>query len=368
MKVDDKVTHYFQRIKQVFLYITDKCDLICKQCLYKPNLILEREISVETATQLLGYFSSLGAKKLTLLGGEVSLYDVDNDNQKLFELLYFARGNGYEYIRLDTNGHFESSFLDGLTNAEIDEISFSIDGYDEITNDLLRGSGAFKRTFGNLTEAVKKGLNVHVTSCVTKQAVNEVGSILSFLEKMISFCIENCVRAVNFHGVFEMGVPMDTWTGGTHIDPLEWREAARIIGKKIEAGEYSINVRLPLHVIERKVFESNEKYYGYCPCKLGERALIHPDGNIRVCSSLLSTTYGVALFNENSIIWNDYNNELYNHKPNVHTPCTNQAKMNIGSLVPVCFSIKPSQKEYVWEKMIADNQINERGCFYGSRN
>ena len=44
MVIDEQVASYFKNVKQVFLYLTDKCDLRCKQCLYKPNLILEKEI------------------------------------------------------------------------------------------------------------------------------------------------------------------------------------------------------------------------------------------------------------------------------------------------------------------------------------
>lgn len=39
MNIDNRVKTYFDnRIKQVFVYITSKCQLSCKQCLYKPLL------------------------------------------------------------------------------------------------------------------------------------------------------------------------------------------------------------------------------------------------------------------------------------------------------------------------------------------
>ena len=112
-------------------------------------------------------------------------------------------------------------------------------------------------------------------------------------------------------------------------------------------------VRMPLHIISREEFSKHPKYYGYCPCKLGERALIHPDGIIRVCSSMLSTPYGVAHYTSDEICWNECNNELKNHKMNEYTPCTNQVALYSDSFCPVCFSLKPYQNELVW----TDNNV-----------
>ena len=94
MLIDRKTEIYFSNIKQVFLYLSDKCNLLCAQCLYKPNVISGKTIEFETAKQLLYTFKKLGAFKLTILGGEISLYDYDNQYEKLVKLLSYANDIG----------------------------------------------------------------------------------------------------------------------------------------------------------------------------------------------------------------------------------------------------------------------------------
>lgn len=59
-EIDPKFRDYFEkRLQQVFLYITDECNLRCIHCLYKPHLIFhlkKKEIELETALALISDF------------------------------------------------------------------------------------------------------------------------------------------------------------------------------------------------------------------------------------------------------------------------------------------------------------------------
>lgn len=361
MKIDAKTSEYFHNIRQVFLYLGDKCNLLCEQCLYKPNVVKGNYIAPETARNLLKIFRDLGAFKLTVLGGEISLYDIENQYAGLLDVLQYARTIGYEYIRIDTNGQLESFFRRQNIFQYIDEVSFSIDGYNAETNDCLRGPSSFEKSVQSL-KTLKRTcpkVKINITACVTKQNVFRAGSIVNFIENMIQFSHANEIGQLNFHGVFKMGVPMDVWTGDSHLPLEEWYQSVQIIRDNIERHKYPIDVRFPVHLITREEFQKHPQYYGYCPCKLGERALIHPDGIIRVCSSLLSTPYGVAHYNDTEIRWNEYNNELTEHKMNEFTPCTNQRLLYTDKLCPVCFSLKPHQNEIVWKKCGVENLKNK---------
>ncbi|MCX5971740.1 MAG: radical SAM protein [Coprothermobacterota bacterium] len=358
LEVDPKFSAHFAHLKQVFLYVTDKCDLRCHHCLYKASLILEREMEAAIAARLLVTFRSMGAFKLTFIGGEATRYGIESSHRPLLDLIQLAHEIGYNYIRLDTNGHFPSNLLGMPEFRLLDELSISIDGYNAATNDSLRGDGAFEITVNQLRQAVKAGYRVHVTACATRQNVIIAGSVANFLEHMIRFCEDEKIEAVNFHGVFRMGVPMDTWTEGTHLEPQEWLRGYETVAKRIQAGIYSIPVRLPRHLIERALFERAPQKYGYCPCKLGERVLVHPDGIIRICSSLLCTPYGVARYTPERIIWETVTNELYRHDMNSHTPCTNQQAMYTPELVPLCFSFKPGQTEPVWRELAHEGVVS----------
>ena len=63
--IDAKFREHFRNLKQVFLYITDVCNLRCVQCIYKPNVTFhlgQEEIELETAIALIsGYTSPIKA-------------------------------------------------------------------------------------------------------------------------------------------------------------------------------------------------------------------------------------------------------------------------------------------------------------------
>jgi molybdenum cofactor biosynthesis enzyme MoaA len=105
---------HFKRLHQVFMYITDRCNLECEQCIYKPSIshFINEEIALDDALGLLRVFKDLGAGKVTFLGGEPTLYGHREANKPLLELLLGTRSLGYEYVRLDTNGQRISALLD----------------------------------------------------------------------------------------------------------------------------------------------------------------------------------------------------------------------------------------------------------------
>lgn len=100
-KMDQKFKDYFgTNLIQVFLYLIDDCNLRCVQCLYKLNICFQvekKEIAYEDAVKLISDFREMGAVKLTLMGGEPTLY------KPLLKLIKKAKKLGYEYVRIDTN-------------------------------------------------------------------------------------------------------------------------------------------------------------------------------------------------------------------------------------------------------------------------
>jgi MoaA/NifB/PqqE/SkfB family radical SAM enzyme len=366
--VDERFERYFSRLKQVFMYITDRCNIACAQCIYKPsvNHFIREEIELTEAVGLLKSFRTLGASKLTLLGGEPTLYGYKEKRKPLLRLIESAKNIGYTYIRLDTNGQSISDLLDMPGFSLIDEIAFSIDGFNAALNDSLRGEGTFDRAIFSLRKAVKLGYNTSITCCaherlLTKEPID--GTYL--IEKMIRFGERLGVTEVNFHDLFKTGVPMDTWTGEFSPDPVDWVAMYSEVSKKIEVGSFSVGVRLPQCFISMDEFNRNPGYYGFCPVKLGERVMIHPNGTIRICSNLICTGFGVGRYEPGKIVWDDsHNNETDGHELAKNTPCTNRSRhRSYRGLVPLCFSFKPHQSEYVWSALLDwdARRKNDRG-------
>ena len=359
-EIDDKLFQYYNgRVKQIFLYLTDECQLRCRQCLYKPNLTFQmkrKDIPFQNVINLMEDFHELGAQKVTFMGGEPFLYL--GDYHYLLDLIKEAKRIGYTYIRADTNGQNDVKCYSDELLRELNDLSFSIDGFTEEINDSLRGAGSFNKCVAAIKTAVDNKCNVELTTCVHPAMLLKYGDEYG-IEKMIRFGDSLGAKAINFHVLFKHGFPMDTWTGeDTANEPIEWIR----VRDRIQSDKYKIKVRIPTQFITKEEFDSRPNYYAYCPVKLGERALIHPDGQIRVCSGLIASKYCIGHYNDYSMYWeNSVLNESLDHKLNDATPCTNQSKCKeYGDFVPVCFSFKPYQKEYVWANQLKwDNKQNE---------
>jgi hypothetical protein len=200
-----------------------------------------------------------------------------------------------------------------------------------------------------IKKAVELGYKVTITCCVHNRFVerDEDGNFL--LDTMIRFAESLGIAQINFHDLFKVGVPMDTWTGNLNPSIEEWVSVFEEIRKDIDAGKYKISVRLPQCFIKKEEFERDPEYYGYCPVKLGERVMVHPNSIIRICSNLICSPFHIANYYDNKIVWDRTGtNEMLDHKLNECTPCTNRSKnKSYGDYVPLCFSFKPKQDEII---------------------
>lgn len=375
-KIDKKFSAYFKNLQQVFLYITDNCNLECQHCIYKPNVKFgfgNKEISFAEVIALISDFREMGATKLSILGGEPTLYGIQNNKsyELLLQVIEAANNLGYEYIRIVTNGTFKPELLHEKRFQLLSEISFSLDGYDEITNDLVRKRGVFKKAVNNIKIAKSLGYEVHITTCVYNKLLEKGPNNDYLLERIMYLGEALDVQTVNFHVLINDGTPIETWQGGLYCSPSLWEKAYQDISTNIANKKYKVHVRIPPTFINENEFNSNKSYYGFCPVKLGERLLVHPDGILRICSALLSTKYGIATFNNFEINWNyTKTNELTDHNLNDFTPCTNRGKVGYGpGRCILCFSFKPDQNEHVWKNKIqwdskrvvnVDNNVKER--------
>ena len=100
LEMDESFATHFRNLHQVFMYITDRCNLECEHCIYKPSIshFINEEIELETALDLLHTFRKLGAAKATFLGGEPTVYGHRKGGKPLLDLIRGTRELGYEYV------------------------------------------------------------------------------------------------------------------------------------------------------------------------------------------------------------------------------------------------------------------------------
>ncbi len=361
MNIDNKLIEFYdKKIRQVFVYITSRCQLHCRQCLYKPLLCSEStDIDFGVLHELLSVFQSLGAYKVSFLGGEPTLYRDSKNNKNFTDVLRSCKTIGYKYVRFDTNGQFSSNFLNQENLAYADEITFSLDGFNKETNDIVRGKGSFDRCASNIKTAVRHGYKVQITMCVHNDVCPSVESGIKNIEKMISFATSLGVSIINFHPILKAGIARDNWIDNTNIAPEVWMAIYRTIQERNINNAYSISVRLPMRFVEKNIYDLNTDKFSYCPLQLAERALIMPDGTIKVCAFTIGTPYHVANYDESALtLYTGECSELSFYKDHVSTEtCVSNClfqKIDSERFVPLCMSYKPNQKEIVWNELVSE--------------
>jgi MoaA/NifB/PqqE/SkfB family radical SAM enzyme len=355
MNFDPKTKEYFNNnIKQVFVYLTNRCQLRCRQCLYKPLLDNHSsDLSYNILSELLQEFRTFGAIKVSFLGGEPTLYHDIKANKSFSDIVGLCKYIGYEYIRVDTNGQFASTLLDDDSINKLNEITFSLDGHNEEINDSIRGIGSFKKCIANIEKAVTLNYKVQITTCIHKNFSNDINSAIDNIESTIQIAEKLGVESINFHPIFKVGVARDEWIDNTNIDPKLWVELYEIISERISKKRYNINVRLPMRYIANYLLDDFE-YFNYCPLKMGERALIMPNGQVKVCAFTIGTNSCIAQFNDKDVYFEDTYNEL--DKLSDNKICCNQVVH--GSLAPLCMSFKPNQTELIWNRYIGSKLLD----------
>ncbi len=127
----------------VWLEVTDKCSLKCKQCfLNSESLNSGNTLPVELVEKVITELYQMGIYKVTITGGEPLFY---NGLSNILALLN-EKDIG---VRIFTNGIVAKKNFEVLNNYKIDILFVSLDGY-KIDNDFLRGKFSFNKILSSL--------------------------------------------------------------------------------------------------------------------------------------------------------------------------------------------------------------------------
>lgn len=130
-----------------FWDVTSRCNLRCTHCFVADSYWKGRkaECSTEEGLTILDRLSSEGYDTLWILGGEPLM------RKDLVDLVAGARQRGFGYVRVVSNGtRLTPHLVDALCRAGLDELTVSLDGPDEESNDELRGRGSFAKAVAGL--------------------------------------------------------------------------------------------------------------------------------------------------------------------------------------------------------------------------
>ena len=327
----EAVRDFFQdRIEQVFLYITNRCDLRCAQCFYKEQLGND-DMSLEEAKIHSLECAEMGATKITLLGGEPSMYDIENKWEKLGALVHFLSQTGFRSIRLDTNGQFDDSFIDFVFATEITDLSFSLDGGHPLQNDSLRGKGSFHRATDNISRAAQE-LPTSVTICVSRFNLDTIVDDAAALARQR-------IDSINFHPLLPVGNHQDLHIRKSKIEPQQWKEIYRRL-KGLALTHPAVKFRVP----PRFAISSHTDAERYCSIRSRDRVHIQPNGQIRICALSIGSQTKTCALSSSRIELVDRGSEI--SLLDAKHVCAYQRALKAGngddSEMRLCISYKPT--------------------------
>ncbi|MBM6866293.1 radical SAM protein [Bacteroides caecigallinarum] len=165
--VNGEVTkEYLEGYKMLNIYITNACNLKCKHCFMLSGKKLENELTLGDWMKVLASFKENGGEFVTFSGGEPLMF------KNFPQIISHAHDLGLKSTVL-SNGLLWSDKLIHDLAPFIDEIQFSLDGVDEETNSMVRGSGHFEKVVDTIVKFANAGVKTSVATTFTYDNLNE---------------------------------------------------------------------------------------------------------------------------------------------------------------------------------------------------
>lgn len=168
-------------MKELHFEITNSCNLRCKHCIVDAGKCKEKELNTEQCLDAISIMKEAGIDSLYLTGGEpLCKPDLQAVIEKALDLQL--------QVQMITNGTLlTDSFLDFLAEKQI-PIGISLDGYDEASNDNIRGAGTYKKIMDSLQKIHQRDMSATIYVSATKSNIEHIEDFF-LLAKKLSFNI-----------------------------------------------------------------------------------------------------------------------------------------------------------------------------------
>ncbi|HKL01299.1 MAG TPA: radical SAM protein [Desulfotignum sp.] len=164
-----KTVAFSKDASNLFFHILTRCNLSCSHCYINPDQHGNNTLSIDTIQRWLGLFAQKAFQtNLIFLGGEPTLH------KELSAAVKHARRLEFHSITIDTNGFLFHDILEKITPADVDAISFSLDGATCATNDIIRGKGSYDAVVSGIHRAKKKGFVCSMIYTVSDKNLHEL--------------------------------------------------------------------------------------------------------------------------------------------------------------------------------------------------
>lgn len=265
----DRSRVHYKRFHNIYLYITERCQLRCGHCYMGDRLERGLNLPFERAAEIISYCRTLGGQYITFLGGEPTLHE------DLPRMVDHALEQGYKQVMINSNGLLERT-IDRIDPEKLHYISFSLDGATAETHDQIRSPKTFNKTVGCIRKTVQAGYPVRLICTISQINIHEAAAVLTLADEL-------GVKMVNFHVFSEegIGIKNSSWS----LTPQEWIDFYEYLESIKHQFRTSIWYPPTYATTDKLQRYVTEGYKGCVGCSL-DRISIFPDGRCYVCSVL----------------------------------------------------------------------------------
>ena len=289
-------------IKRAWITTNLSCNLRCKWCYAFHALDNGQELPIDIAKKIVDTVDNLGARKITLIGGEPSLYS------ELFTLLRYINGKDSD-IRtgMTTNGIMLSDrkFAEKLISHGVSGYNISIKGLseNEYFSNTGNGNGFYRMLDGyrNISELTS---DVIVSYVIVKEDTEQI-------DRLYEFCQEHGIKKIMIQFVKPM-VQMDA-------EPIMHMEAMGRLTEYIYKNwksdiDYTVELSFPICLIDNEVYESMHqegRLTGGCHIRTGTGINYDINGRVIPCNHFVNLPYlPTPLLSEKEVM-DLHNNDMF---------------------------------------------------------
>ncbi len=273
--------------------LTRRCNMRCIHCGSRAGETGGKELSRGQALSIADQLLELGCRRVTLIGGEVTLYPYWVDVARKIS----QSGAVCDVV---TNGCGKTAEdLDAFHQAGVSSVAVSVDGFRE-THDNLRGkAGAFAELENFCHAMVVRGIPLTAVTTITRRS-------LADLEPLSRWMCEQYVQNWQWQQVSPMG------RAGEHPDLCLTREDM----KQLLEMYRDLSKRIPILLADNVgyYYKGLQRFLGCAAglCVIG----LDCEGNVRGCESLSDPRFieGNALERRLKDIWENPNAFAYNRQ------------------------------------------------------
>ncbi len=164
--------------RNIFFHILTACNLSCSHCYINPAQHGTATLSLETIKKWLDlFYDPQKTGNVIFLGGEPTMH------RDLAAAICHAKKRDFA-VTVDSNGYLFHDLLERVTPADLDFLSFSLDGPDPDINDPIRGQGVFGTCTANIKKAVTRGFRTSLIFTASKKNIDHLPRMIPLVKEL----------------------------------------------------------------------------------------------------------------------------------------------------------------------------------------